>query len=91
MQTGEIQGYDLVEPQDIETIEGDAALQILERPAFNVGYVTINQSRQPMDNPLVRQAVAHALDREDVVNNFYAGRGVVAHEFMPPRRGGLRG
>ena len=37
LQTGEIQGYDLVEPQDIATIEGDQDLQILDRPAFNVG------------------------------------------------------
>ena len=43
LQNGEIQGYDLVEPQDIQTIEGDDSLQILDRPAFNVGYVTINQ------------------------------------------------
>jgi peptide/nickel transport system substrate-binding protein len=84
LQTGEIQGYDLVEPQDIATIEGDANLQVLDRPAFNVGYVTINQSMAPMDNPLVRQAVAHGLDRQAVVDNFYAGRGVVAHQFMPP-------
>ena len=84
LQTGEIQGYDLVEPQDIATIEGDANLQILDRPAFNVGYVTINQAMPPMDNPLVRQAVAHGLDRQAVVDNFYAGRGVVAHQFMPP-------
>jgi peptide/nickel transport system substrate-binding protein len=91
LQTGEIQGYDLVEPQDIETIEGDQALQILDRPAFNVAYVTINQSMEPMDDPLVRQAVAHGLDREAVVNNFYAGRGVVAHEFMPPLVEGYAG
>jgi peptide/nickel transport system substrate-binding protein len=91
LQTGEIQGYDLVEPQDIETIEGDANLQILDRPAFNVGYVTINQSMEPMDDPLVRQAVAHGLDRESVVTNFYAGRGVVAHEFMPPLVEGYAG
>ena len=84
LQTGEIQGYDLVEPQDIETIEGDPDLQILDRPAFNVGYVTINQAMAPMDNPLVRQAVAHGLDRQAVVDNFYAGRGEVAHQFMPP-------
>ena len=36
LQTGEIQGYDLVEPQDIATIEGDQNLQIIDRPAFNV-------------------------------------------------------
>jgi peptide/nickel transport system substrate-binding protein len=84
LQNDEIQGYDLVEPQDVPTIEGDDSLKILERPAFNVAYVTINHAMKPMDNPLVRQAVAHGLDREAVVDNFYGGRAVVAKQFMPP-------
>jgi peptide/nickel transport system substrate-binding protein len=83
LQNGEIQGYDLVEPQDIQTIEGDDNLQILDRPAFNVGYVTINQKVKPFDQLEVRQAVAAGLDREAVVDNFYAGRGQVATQFMP--------
>ena len=84
LQNDEIQGYDLVEPQDVPTIEGDENLQVLERPAFNVAYVTINQKQKPMDKLEVRQAVAYGLDREAVVNNFYGGRGVVAKEMMPP-------
>jgi peptide/nickel transport system substrate-binding protein len=84
LQTGEIQGYDLVEPQDIQTIKGDDNLQILDRPAFNVAYVGINQSLPPMDNQKVRQALAYGLDRQQVVTSFYAGRGQVANEFMPP-------
>ncbi|MEK6274088.1 MAG: ABC transporter substrate-binding protein [Actinomycetota bacterium] len=84
LQNGEIQGYDLVEPQDVATIEGDSDLQILDRPAFNVGYVTINQKVKPFDQIEVRQAVAAGLDREAVVSQFYAGRGEVAKEFMPP-------
>jgi peptide/nickel transport system substrate-binding protein len=84
LQSGEIQGYDLVEPQDVSTIEGDSNLQILDRPAFNVGYVTINQKVPPFDKLEVRQAVAAGLDRESVVTNFYGGRGEVAKEFMPP-------
>jgi len=84
LQTGEIQGYDLVEPQDVPTIQGDAALQVLDRPAFNVAYVGINQSIPPMDKLEVRQALAYGLDRQSVVDSFYAGRGVVAKEFMPP-------
>ena len=58
---------------------------MLDRPAFNVAYVTINQKVKPFDNPLVRQAVAHGLDRAGVIKAFYAGRGEVAHEFMPPQ------
>jgi peptide/nickel transport system substrate-binding protein len=84
LQAGEIDGYDLVEPQDIETIEGDENLQILDRPAFNVAYVGINQKQQPMDDIRVRQAVAYGLNRQQVVDSFYAGRGEVANEFMPP-------
>jgi peptide/nickel transport system substrate-binding protein len=84
LQTGEIQGYDLVEPQDIATIEGDSNLQIIDRPAFNVAYVGFNIAKKPTDDIEVRKAIAHGLDRQAVVDNFYSGRGVVATQFMPP-------
>ncbi len=84
LQNGEIQGYDLVEPQDISTIKSDGNLKLLSRPPFNVGIVGMNQSIAPMNNLKVRQAVAYGLDRQSVVNAFYGGRGVVAKEFQPP-------
>jgi len=84
LQNGEIQGYDLVEPQDVATIKSDSNLQLLSRPPFNVGIVGMNQSMPPMNNLKVRQAVAYGLDRASVVKAFYGGRGVVAKEFQPP-------
>ena len=84
LQTGEIQGYDLVDPQDYETIEGDSNMQLLNRPAFNVGYVGMNQAVKPLDDIEVRKAIAHAINREEIVTGFYAGQGEVAKEFMPP-------
>jgi peptide/nickel transport system substrate-binding protein len=84
LQSGEINGYDLVAPQDMPTIRSNSRLRLIDRPMFNVAYVTINQAKPPMNNKLVRQAVAHGLDRAGVVRSFYAGRGMVAHAFMPP-------
>ncbi len=84
LQSGDIMGYDLVEPQDIPTIQGDSSLQILDRPAFNVGYVGFNISIPPTDDVEVRKAIAYGLDRQGVIDSFYAGRGEVAKEFMPP-------
>ncbi|MGH2754436.1 MAG: ABC transporter substrate-binding protein [Actinomycetota bacterium] len=84
LQSGEIQGYDLVSPEDYETIEGDENLQLLPRPPFNVGYVGFNQAIEPLDDIAVRQAIAHAIDRQEVVDAFYGGQGEVAKEFMPP-------
>src|SRR5688572_31782451 len=44
-------------PQDINTIKRTRDLKVLDRPAFNVGYVGINRSVEPFDNILVRRAV----------------------------------
>ncbi|MCA1707434.1 MAG: ABC transporter substrate-binding protein [Actinobacteria bacterium] len=84
LQSGDIQGYDLVDPQDYETIEGNSDLQLLNRPAFNVGYVGFNQAVKPFEDQAVREAFAHAINREEIVEAFYAGQGEVAKEFMPP-------
>jgi peptide/nickel transport system substrate-binding protein len=83
LQTGEIQGYDNVEPQDVKTVQRNKNLKVVNRPSFNVGYVTINQAVKPFDKLLVRKAVAHGLDRQRVVRSFYAGRAVVANAFQP--------
>jgi peptide/nickel transport system substrate-binding protein len=84
LQSGELQGFDLVDPQDYPTIEDDDQLQLLNRPAFNVGYVGFNQAVEPLDDPAVREAIALAINREEVVDGFYAGQGEVATQFMPP-------
>jgi peptide/nickel transport system substrate-binding protein len=90
LQTGEVQGYDLVAPEDFQTIEGEG-FQLLDRPAFNVGYVGITQTTEPLDDIAVRQAIAHAINREELVDAFYAGQGEVATQFMPPELFGYAG
>jgi peptide/nickel transport system substrate-binding protein len=84
LQSGEVNAIDLVAPEHVETIRSNSKLKVLNRPSFNVGYVTINQAKPPMDKLLVRKAVMYGLDRQAVVRSFYSGRGVVAHAFMPP-------
>ncbi|MGH3130966.1 MAG: ABC transporter substrate-binding protein, partial [Gaiellaceae bacterium] len=42
------------------------------------------QKKPPLDKLEVRQAIAHGLNRQEVVDEFYGGRGEVAKEFMPP-------
>jgi peptide/nickel transport system substrate-binding protein len=86
LQTNEVQGYDLVAPEHIATIQANSKLKVVNRPSFNVAYVTIHQGPgSPMNDIKVRQAVAYGLDRASVVNSFYSGRGQVANEFEPPQ------
>jgi peptide/nickel transport system substrate-binding protein len=85
LQRGEVNGADLIQPQDVPTIRKSSNLKLLNRPSFNVAYVTINSSHAPFNKLAVRQAVAYGLNRAAVVKSFYAGRAQVANEFMPPQ------
>jgi peptide/nickel transport system substrate-binding protein len=85
LQKGDVNGADLIQPQDVPTIKKSSNLKLLNRPSFNVAYVTINSSHAPFNKLAVRQAVAYGLDRSSVVKSFYAGRAQVAQEFMPPQ------
>jgi peptide/nickel transport system substrate-binding protein len=84
LQTGEVNAIDLLQPQDVAKVQSNPNLMTKSRPPFNVAYVTINQAKPPMDKLAVRQAVAYGLNRQAVVNTFYAGRATVANEFLPP-------
>ena len=85
LQTGEVYGADLIAPQDVPTIQSNSNLKLLNRPSFNVAYVNFHQGPgSPFNDIKVRQAAAYGLDRQGVVNSFYAGRAQVALEFQPP-------
>ena len=83
LEAGEIQGYDLVDPADLGALES-AGFQLVERPAFNVGYVGFNTAKPPFDNLKIRQAIAHALNREALLKAKYPPGAEVATQFMPP-------
>ena len=83
LETGEIDGYDLVDPADATALE-DAGFTLLQRPAFNVGYIGFNSSIPPLDNPDVRKAVAYAVNKENLLSTKYPEGAQVATQFQPP-------
>ena len=70
LEAGDIDGYDLVDPADVQALE-DAGFQILRRPAFNVGYIGFQQNVAPFDNLQIRQAIAHAINKENLIQTNY--------------------
>ena len=62
----------------------EAGYQLLNRPAFNVGYVGFNQAVKPLDDLRVRQAIAYAINRENVIKTKYPEGSNVATQFQPP-------
>ena len=84
LQSGEVQAADNVAPQDFATIRANKKFKLYLRPPTSLGYVGINQSIPPMNNPLVRQAVAYGLNGAAVAKAFYGGVGTPATQFLPP-------
>ncbi|MGJ3237950.1 MAG: ABC transporter substrate-binding protein [Anaerolineae bacterium] len=84
LQAGEADGIDNPGVDDFAILEADPDVNLLERPGTNIFYVGINNTVEPFDNVLVRQAVAHAIDRQRLVDNFYPPGSSAATQFMPP-------
>jgi peptide/nickel transport system substrate-binding protein len=83
LQGGDIHGYDLVAPGDVSTLE-DEGFQVPVRDVFNIFYLGFTQERNPaLEDVRVRQAIAHALDRETLVNTQLPEGGQVATQFVP--------
>ncbi|GAB3084512.1 ABC transporter substrate-binding protein [Nocardioides zeae] len=82
LRNGEIDGFDLVGPADVESL-ADEGFSIENRPAFNILYLAFNQAQAPFDDIRVRQAIAHAIDKEAVISASMPDGTEPADQFVP--------
>jgi peptide/nickel transport system substrate-binding protein len=72
------------------TAASDPNLRVLWKPMLITGYLGINRSHTPFDNVLVRQAIAHAINKANLINTQYSIADRVANEFLPPAQWGFK-
>lgn len=82
VQNGDVDGADLIGPADIGTLE-DAGMQVIPRDPFTVLYLGMNQKTKPLDDLKVRQAIAHAIDKDAVAAASLPEGSEIATQFMP--------
>jgi peptide/nickel transport system substrate-binding protein len=70
-------------PDAVKRLEGDPNLQVKVFNGSNVNLLTINTASPPLDNVKVRQAIAYAIDRENLIKNLLLGLGKIAHSIIP--------
>jgi len=85
LQAGTIDIAVLLSADDLATVENDPNLQVAIADAeLTVGYIAMHQANSPFEDVRVRQAVAHAIDRDAIIDAFYGGLGVTAQDHLPP-------
>ena len=70
-------------PIEHEKIIEHPNLTLDEVTSFNVGYLGFNTKKAPFDNKLVRRAVAHAINKQAILDVVYAGRADEATTIIP--------
>ena len=70
-------------PDAIKQLTQDPNLQVLQFPGSNLNLLTFNTAAPPLDNVHVRQAIAHAIDRESMIRNLLLGYAKIAHSILP--------
>ena len=77
-------------PQNDASVVRQAGLDVTEYPGLNVYFFYINSGKHPLhpevDNPLVKEAMAHAMDRKRMVETAYPGSAPGA-SIVPPANG----
>ncbi len=83
LRAGTVDAIDFPAPADRKSL-ADAGFHVLARPAFNVLYLGINQKADPKLADLrVRQAIAYAINRQQLASTLGPAGTQVAKEFMP--------
>ncbi|MED4957390.1 ABC transporter substrate-binding protein [Paenibacillus macerans] len=84
LQSGEIDLMEDLTPDDLATLESNPDLQKITRPSNNVGYVGFNLKKEPFNDVKVRTALSYAVNKQGIIDAFFAGQAEPAKNPMPP-------
>ena len=84
LQSGTADGVFLPSADDYEAIQSDPNLKLYTFETGNIFYIGLNNTIAPFDNDKVRQAVAMAINKQQIVDNYYPPGSKVAEQFVPP-------
>jgi peptide/nickel transport system substrate-binding protein len=74
---GEVDAITQLPPDQEERVAGNASTRVAGALYAGLYVLAVNSKRPPLDNPLVKQALSLAIDRESIVKELWRGRGVV--------------
>ncbi|GAB3309338.1 ABC transporter substrate-binding protein [Epidermidibacterium keratini] len=82
LESGSIDGYDLVAPADLGALES-AGFNMVNRDPFTVLYLGFNQAVPALADIRVRQAITQAIDKSQLISQVLPEGTVEATQFMP--------
>ena len=81
---GEIHMTDDLPPAEMDVLAESPEIEVLEQQGLNVGYLSVQMQKPPLNDPRVRQAIWHAIDKQRLVDVAYSGHAKTAVSLVPP-------
>ncbi|MEW8956151.1 glutathione ABC transporter substrate-binding protein [Clostridium sp.] len=79
LETGEIDiAYD-IEPVDTKSVREHKQLQLIEEESLSYTHITMNNKKEPFNDPRVRKAINYAVDKDALIDAILYGSGVKAN------------
>ena len=73
-----------VSPRDLGEIMGDTRLSLVPYDALSFSFFGMNTNRGVLKDKRVRQAISHAINRQEMLNAFFQGKGRLISGPFPP-------
>ena len=81
---GEVDVTSALGQQHLERLRRHDELTLDAQTGLNIAFLSLNNERKPLADPLVRQAIARAIDRPALVRDLLGGHGEPARNPLPP-------
>ncbi|MGB9725857.1 MAG: ABC transporter substrate-binding protein [Fervidicoccaceae archaeon] len=70
-------------PADIAALRKQSGVQVIDVPSTFIRYLVLNVNMTPTNNVLVRQAIAAAINRTEIINTALMGAGTPLYSLIP--------
>lgn len=83
VQAGELDAAIFVPFSRVAELKKDPNLKVLIAPSTREDHLLLNHENAPLDNPKVREALDHAIDKQAIIDTVTFGQGTVANSYIP--------
>jgi len=84
LMTGDCDVSALPQSSELDILRRNITLELQIQTGFNVAYLAFNLQKEPFNQPKVRKAIAHAINKRALIEAVYYGSATEAQSVLPP-------
>ncbi|MCL5950379.1 MAG: ABC transporter substrate-binding protein [Chloroflexi bacterium] len=84
LEAGDVDAIFINQPDHRQKLQANSSIRLQDAVLNSMIYLGYNCKKAPFDDVKVRQALSHAIDKDEILNLALGGIGMIAHAPLPP-------